>query len=129
MAAHERQEPSPSDRQVVDRLVPVWLAETERHDPGAARRAREGWRNGTLGGECAQDLATWVTARVTDTAFNEDEGPEVEGPAHHARGQGERAPLARGPGASGLTVRRSYEHVINELAGLGEVRTTLVPSC
>lgn len=81
MAEHERQEPFPLDRQVVDRLVPVWLAETERHDPGAARRAREGWRNGTLGGECAQDLATWVTARVTDTAFNEDEGPEIEGPA------------------------------------------------
>ena len=89
MAAHERQEsarsdrrePSSSDRQVVERLVPVWLAETERHDPGAAGRARAGWRDGALSGDAAQDLATWVTARVTDTAFNEDEGPEVEGPA------------------------------------------------
>lgn len=27
------------------------------------------------------DRAHWVTARVTDTGFNEDEGPYVDGPA------------------------------------------------
>lgn len=63
----------------VERLVPAWLAETERHDPAAAREARTGWERGSLSGRAAQDLATWVTARVTDTGFNEDEGPRVEG--------------------------------------------------
>ncbi|MEU4035216.1 hypothetical protein [Streptomyces collinus] len=42
-AAHQpQQDSSPADRQVVERLVPVWLRETERHDADAARRAREG---------------------------------------------------------------------------------------
>ncbi|MEU0008727.1 hypothetical protein ABZ079_31855 [Streptomyces sp. NPDC006314] len=80
MTAHERQETSQSDRQVVDRLVPVWLDETERHDPSAARQARAGWQSGSLSGDAAQDLATWVTARVTDTGFNDDEGPQIGGP-------------------------------------------------
>ncbi|WP_459755054.1 hypothetical protein [Streptomyces sennicomposti] len=81
MTAHERrQRSSGPDRQVVNRLLPVWLAETERHDPDAARRAREGWESGALAEDSAQDLATWVTARITDTAFNADEGPSVDGP-------------------------------------------------
>ncbi|MEU0331819.1 hypothetical protein [Streptomyces sp. NPDC006193] len=69
------------DRQAVERLVPVWLQETERHDADAARRAREGWRSGSLPAQAAQDLALWVTARVNDTGFNRDEGPDVAGPA------------------------------------------------
>ncbi|MEU5362080.1 hypothetical protein ABZ354_00975 [Streptomyces sp. NPDC005925] len=73
--------PSPDDARVVERLVPIWLEETERHDPDAARRAREGLREGPLSPDSARDLAHWVTARITDTAFNEDEGPDVEGPA------------------------------------------------
>ncbi|MFI5972559.1 hypothetical protein [Streptomyces sp. NPDC051452] len=81
MTAPDRQDTSRTDRQVVDRLVPVWLAETERHDPDAARRARQGWRDGSLSDDAAQDLATWVTARVTDTGFNDDEGPWIHGPA------------------------------------------------
>ncbi|MFF7236362.1 hypothetical protein [Streptomyces collinus] len=81
-AAHQSpKDPSPADRQVVERLVPVWLRETERHDADAARRAREGWAHGELPGQAAQDLALWVTARITDTGFNEDEGPDVDGPA------------------------------------------------
>ncbi|MFD5270304.1 hypothetical protein [Streptomyces sp. NPDC058335] len=68
------------ERHTVERLVPAWLAETERHDPAAAREARTGWERGSLSARAAQDLATWVTARVTDTGFNEDEGPRVEGP-------------------------------------------------
>ncbi|MGV9557797.1 hypothetical protein [Streptomyces sp. NPDC003522] len=73
---------SPSEeRDTVERLVPAWLAETERHDPAAARRARTEWEQGSLSAPAAEDLATWVTARVTDTAFNEDEGPHVDGPA------------------------------------------------
>jgi hypothetical protein len=69
------------DEQVVERLVPVWLEETERHDAEAARAARAGWEKGELPASAAQDLAHWVTARVTDTGFNEDEGPDVRGPA------------------------------------------------
>ncbi|MCZ9339966.1 hypothetical protein NGM37_19580, partial [Streptomyces sp. TRM76130] len=61
------------------RLVSAWLAETARHDPAAAREARAGWEHGRLSGRAAQDLATWVTARVTDTGFNADEGPYVAG--------------------------------------------------
>jgi hypothetical protein len=67
------------ERRTVERLVPAWLAETERHDPAAAHEARTGWERGSLPGRAAQDLATWVTARVTDTGFNEDEGPRVDG--------------------------------------------------
>ncbi|WP_217142774.1 hypothetical protein [Streptomyces sp. AC627_RSS907] len=67
-------------RRTVERLVAAWLAETERHDPAAAREARTGWERGALSEGAAQDLATWVTARITDTGFTEDEGPYVEGP-------------------------------------------------
>ncbi|KAF3469248.1 hypothetical protein [Streptomyces sp. Tu 3180] len=80
MTAHD-QETSGTDQQVVDRLVPVWLQEMERHDAGAARRVRASWDSGTLPEETARDLMTWVTARITDTGFNEDEGPDVTGPA------------------------------------------------
>ncbi len=68
------------ERETVERLVAAWLAETERHDAGAAREARAGWERGALTDRAAQDLATWVTARITDTGFSEDEGPYVEGP-------------------------------------------------
>ncbi|MET9443666.1 hypothetical protein [Streptomyces sp. NPDC006610] len=71
---------SPDDRRVVERLAPAWLAETEHDDDAAGRRAREAWERGTLPPDVGQDLATWVTARVTDTGFNEDEGPDVRGP-------------------------------------------------
>ncbi|GAB2755481.1 hypothetical protein [Streptomyces bullii] len=82
MTAHERHDrSSPDDVRAVERLVPVWLEETQRHDAAAAREAREGWRRGALPPDAAQDLAHWVTARVTDTGFNEDEGPDVHGPA------------------------------------------------
>ncbi|MEU0743591.1 hypothetical protein [Streptomyces sp. NPDC006134] len=67
------------DRRTVERLVAAWLTETERYDRAAAREARTGWEHGSLPDRAAQDLATWVTARVTDTAFNEDEGPHVGG--------------------------------------------------
>ncbi|MGV9255649.1 hypothetical protein [Streptomyces sp. NPDC003697] len=80
---HDQQSASPADdQQVAERLVPVWLEETRRNDAEAARRAEEGWQQGSLSPEAAQDLAHWVTARVTDTGFNEDEGPDVRGPAH-----------------------------------------------
>ncbi|MET9160869.1 hypothetical protein ABZX56_24320 [Streptomyces parvulus] len=75
-----RQRTASEDRRTVERLVAAWLAETERHDAGAARKARTGWEEGALSEAAAQDLATWVTARVTDTGFTEDEGPYVEGP-------------------------------------------------
>ncbi|WP_217237970.1 hypothetical protein [Streptomyces sp. AC555_RSS877] len=74
------QQTSPEERRIVERLVPAWLEETERHDDAAAREARRGWERGSLSDRSAQDLAHWVTARVTDTGFNEDEGPHVEGP-------------------------------------------------
>ncbi|MEV5433670.1 hypothetical protein [Streptomyces sp. NPDC052701] len=82
MTAHEQHHRSSEDDvRVVERLVPVWLEETQRHDAEAARAAREGWQRGSLPADSAQDLAHWVTARVTDTGFNEDEGPDVRGPA------------------------------------------------
>ncbi|MEU1053196.1 hypothetical protein [Streptomyces sp. NPDC005876] len=64
----------------VERVVTAWLAETERHDRAAAQEARAGWADGSLSDRAAEDLATWVTARVTDTGFNEDEGPRADGP-------------------------------------------------
>ncbi|MYR43778.1 hypothetical protein [Streptomyces sp. SID5910] len=76
---HERQQ-GDADRRNVERLVAAWLEETARHDPAAAREARAGWERGALPERAAQDLATWVTARITDTGFTEDEGPYVEGP-------------------------------------------------
>ncbi|QUW89258.1 hypothetical protein [Streptomyces sp. V17-9] len=75
----ERQENGPDGRRTVARLVAAWLAETDRHDPEAAGHARDGWERGALSERAAQDLATWVTARVTDTGFTEDEGPYVAG--------------------------------------------------
>ncbi|MEU9068735.1 hypothetical protein AB0D60_17845 [Streptomyces sp. NPDC048306] len=75
----ERQENGPDGRGTVARLVEAWLAETEWHDPEAAGHARDGWERGALSERAAQDLATWVTARVTDTGFTEDEGPYVAG--------------------------------------------------
>ncbi|MFJ7149121.1 hypothetical protein ACIQVT_13105 [Streptomyces sp. NPDC100445] len=81
MTAHEEQDPARSDRRTVDRLLPVWLEEMEQNDPEAARRVRADWGSGSLTEDTAQDLATWVTARITDSAFNDDEGPEVDGPA------------------------------------------------
>lgn len=79
---HHRSGPpaDPADRRVVERLVPCWLRETAEHDAGAAREARGGWERGALSPDAAQSLATWVTARVTDTGFNADEGPVVRGP-------------------------------------------------
>jgi hypothetical protein len=71
---------SAADEQVVERLVPAWLEEAARHDARTAEEVREGWRRGTLSGEAARELADWVTARVTDTGFNEDEGPAPDGP-------------------------------------------------
>jgi hypothetical protein len=64
----------------VERLVAAWPAETERHDPAAAREARAGWERGALSDRSARELATWVTARVTDTGRHEDEGPYIVGP-------------------------------------------------
>ncbi|MFG3109633.1 hypothetical protein ACWGJV_11720 [Streptomyces tendae] len=75
-----RQRTGSADRRTVERLVAAWLAETERHDPEAAGEARDGWERDALSDRSAQDLATWVTARVTDTGFTEDEGPYVAGP-------------------------------------------------
>ncbi len=75
-----RQGTGPEDRRTVERLVAAWLAETGRHDPAAADEARAGWERDALSGQAAQNLATWVTARVTDTGFTEDEGPYVAGP-------------------------------------------------
>ncbi|MFA3875451.1 hypothetical protein ABS735_17415 [Streptomyces sp. MMCC 100] len=77
---HMRQGTGPAGRRTVERLVAAWLAETERHDAEAAAQARDGWERGALSERAAQDLATWVTARVTDTGFSEDEGPYVAGP-------------------------------------------------
>lgn len=81
MNSKDKQQPAPpEERRTVERLVAAWLEETERHDRVAAREARTGWERGSLPARSAQDLAHWVTARVTHTAFNEDEGPHVEGP-------------------------------------------------
>ncbi|MFJ6071268.1 hypothetical protein ACIQFU_10560 [Streptomyces sp. NPDC093065] len=77
---HTRQGTGPDGGRTVERLVAAWLAETEEHDSVAAAEARDGWERGALSERAAQDLATWVTARVTDTGFSEDEGPYVEGP-------------------------------------------------
>ncbi|MDG9700751.1 hypothetical protein [Streptomyces sp. DH37] len=72
----------PADERVAERLVPVWLEEAARYDAGAAERAGRDWKQGRLSSEAARELADWVTARVTDTGFNEDEGPAPDGPAH-----------------------------------------------
>ncbi|MFI6105176.1 hypothetical protein ACIRD2_32825 [Streptomyces sp. NPDC093595] len=77
-SAHHSATPS-QDQQVADRLVPVWLEEAARYDERAAGEARRGWEEGRLSPDAARELADWVTARVTDTAFNADEGPAPEG--------------------------------------------------
>ncbi|MFG3509483.1 hypothetical protein ACGF5F_28730 [Streptomyces sp. NPDC047821] len=71
---------SAADEQVVERLVPAWLEEAARHDARAAEEAREGWRRRSLSADAARELADWVTARVTDTGFNADEGPPPDVP-------------------------------------------------
>lgn len=73
--------PTDEDARVAGRLVPVWLEEAARHDERAAARARQDWQRGRLSPEAARELADWVTARVTDTGFNRDEGPTPDGPA------------------------------------------------
>ncbi|THA50616.1 hypothetical protein [Streptomyces sp. A1136] len=70
-----------SDEQVVERLVPVWLQEAQSHDSPASRGAAKDWEHRCLSAEAASELADWVTARVTETAFNEEEGPSRSGPA------------------------------------------------
>ncbi|MGN9793121.1 hypothetical protein ACTMTU_18770 [Streptomyces sp. OZ13] len=72
---------TPSDEEVAMRLVPVWLAEATRNDAGAAERAVGEWERRALSAESARELADWVTARVTDTAFNTDKGPAPDAPA------------------------------------------------
>lgn len=79
-SAHTPQSPS-ADREVVERLVPVWLAEAARNDTVAAEERQREWARHSLSADSARELADWATARVTDTAFNEDEGPSPEGPA------------------------------------------------
>lgn len=70
-----------SDEQVIERLVPVWLREARSHDSPASRGAGKDWEHRRLSAEAASELADWVTARVTDTAFNEEDGPSRTGPA------------------------------------------------
>ncbi|MCI0382861.1 hypothetical protein [Streptomyces sp. CNQ085] len=72
----------PADEQTVRRLVPVWLEESAGHDAERAGRARQEWDQDRLSSDAARELADWVTARVTDTGFNQDEGPSRPGPAH-----------------------------------------------
>ncbi|MGW0394639.1 hypothetical protein ACWDYJ_27895 [Streptomyces sp. NPDC003042] len=73
--------PSPSaDEQVVERLVPVWLAEATRNGSPTAEEAGRDWARRRLSSEAARELADWVTARVTDTAFNQDKRPSSDGP-------------------------------------------------
>lgn len=61
--------------------MPAWLREAEAHDSSAAHEAAEDWKRGRLSPAAARELAEWVTARVTQTAFNEEEGPTRNGPA------------------------------------------------
>ncbi|MEV4682507.1 hypothetical protein [Streptomyces kurssanovii] len=72
---------APSDEDVAMRLVPVWLAETARNDAEAAERAGHEWESRALSAESARELADWVTARVTDTAFNTDKDTAPDAPA------------------------------------------------
>ncbi|WP_037681544.1 hypothetical protein [Streptomyces cellulosae] len=99
---NEQQSAMADERAVVERLVPAWLAETERHDAAAAREARVGWEGGSLSDRAAADLAHWVTARVTDTGFNEDEGPWVDGPVRIT--PSDKDAVHRWLGARGYTV-------------------------
>ncbi|WP_055590825.1 hypothetical protein [Peterkaempfera griseoplana] len=63
------------------RLIPLWLAEAAENDPRTAEAYRRAWEDGgRVLPEAAQELADWTTARVTDTGFNEDEGPIRPGP-------------------------------------------------
>lgn len=73
---------SADDAQVVERLVPEWLAEAARSGSPTAEQARQEWERRRFSSEAARELADWVTARVTDTAFNADKAPA---PAEQAR--------------------------------------------
>ncbi|MFJ6212984.1 hypothetical protein ACIQGZ_06580 [Streptomyces sp. NPDC092296] len=69
------------DARTAARLLPLWLAEADQLDPGAAETARRTWEaGGRLPADIAQGLADWVTARVNVTGFNRDEGPTRPGP-------------------------------------------------
>lgn len=68
---------SPSDEEVTERLVPVWLDEAARNGSPTAEEAGRDWEERRLSAAAARELSDWVTARVTDTAFNEDEGPDT----------------------------------------------------
>ncbi|WP_377269415.1 hypothetical protein [Peterkaempfera sp. SMS 1(5)a] len=69
------------DARTAARLVPLWLAEAAENDPDAAEASRRAWEDGgRVLPDAAQQLADWTTARVTDTGFNEDEGPVRPGP-------------------------------------------------
>ncbi|MET9776528.1 hypothetical protein ABZ023_20065 [Streptomyces sp. NPDC006367] len=80
MNGNRGNEQGDAERRTVERLVEAWLEETGRHDRAAEREARAGWERGALPDRAAQDLATWVTARITDTGFTEDEGPWTDSP-------------------------------------------------
>ncbi|MTE17808.1 hypothetical protein F0L17_01390 [Streptomyces sp. TRM43335] len=97
-----RTPPTAEDERVAARLVPVWLEETARYDERAATRARQDWQRGRLSPEAARELADWVTARVTDTGFNRDEGPSPDGPTHIS--VADKAALHRWLEAQGHTV-------------------------
>ncbi|MFF4649792.1 hypothetical protein [Streptomyces sp. NPDC001380] len=72
---------SSSDARAAARLVPLWLEEAAGEEPQAAEVARRAWEDGgRFLPETAQELADWATARVTDTGFTGDEGPERPGP-------------------------------------------------
>ncbi|MEW2067684.1 hypothetical protein [Streptomyces sp. NPDC007346] len=66
---------------MTERLVPAWLNEAARNDSPTAEEAGRDWERRRLSPAAARELSDWVTARVTDTAFNEDEGPDTGGAA------------------------------------------------
>lgn len=57
----------------------MWLDEAAGNDSPSAAEARRDWEQHRLSPDAARELSDWVTARVTDTAFNEDEGPDTGG--------------------------------------------------
>lgn len=80
MTSSSQSSPSgPSDAEVTERLVPAWLDEAARNDSPTAEEAGRDWKQRRLSAAAARELSDWVTARVTDTAFNEDEGPDTGG--------------------------------------------------
>ncbi|MFJ1967576.1 hypothetical protein ACIO93_02795 [Streptomyces sp. NPDC087903] len=60
--------------------MPVWLEEAAEHRSEAAQAPTTTWKQGELSPDAARELADRVTARVTHTGFNEDEGPTHDGP-------------------------------------------------